>query len=81
MTVTGPEGTAWSCAGEESQVGSGRGSAPEDDGHRTDSRTLGMEFKGRLDTALRHRTWFQVVLEPGFEPDSPCGSFPPQGIL
>ena len=58
MTVTGPEGTAWSCVRGGAAGGQGKGTvgmerAAEGSGHGPEIR----EFKERLDTTLRHRVW------------------------
>ena len=87
MTVTGPEGTAWSCV---------RGGAAGGEGQGLHQRAVGMEGaaqgsghgpKGRISrsfwTALSGsgcRFWVACV-ELGVGLDSPCGCLPTQNVL
>ena len=46
------------------------------------SRAQVPEFKGRLDSALRHRLGFWMAcVEPGVGLDGPCGSLPTHDVL
>jgi len=76
VTVTGPEGTAWSCV---------RGGAAEGEGKGLHQRAVGMEGAAQgqwawpmlpklLDSALSHGIWVVLL-------DDPCVSLPTQDIL
>ena len=60
VTATGPEGMAWGCIRGGSVWGLGKGSSPEGGGHGTGcpgqwAQPQVLEFRERLDSALRHR--------------------------
>ena len=86
-TVTGPEGTVWSCIRGGSDWISGKGSSPErcwvleqppqGTSHGSTTRVQG-EF------GQHSQTWDLnfgcSCVEPGFGLDDPCASFPTQDI-
>jgi len=81
VTVTGPEGMAWSCQGRARGV-LGKGSPPEDGERGTGGPGSGqspelLEFREYLGNALRHRVWVLggPVWSPGLGSMIPVGPF------